>query len=160
MGISIYAEGGDVWQWDLGRTVRAEPHEPGDLMDFALRGSCRCWATAEDGQGAYPVPNGLLKAGRDLVCMLHRGGETVAARCIRVSPRPMPADYVYSETPTVGYAQLRAEVMDAIEGLSQRIDAVSPGQAISFGSGPPPDGLGASMYIDTDTYDVYASERI
>lgn len=159
MGCAFAAVGGPLWQWDLDRVCEVAGAEPGDLMDFALVGEEWALATEADADGNYPIPNGLLKSGRDLRVMLRRDMVTVAAGRLCVRPRPMPPDYRYTETPTVGYLQLRRELLDRMATLEARFGELWADGAIAFGHGEPPEDFTASMYIDLDTYDVYGLDR-
>lgn len=106
----IHAEGGSLWQWDLGREVHVEDFEPGDLLDMARSGSCDALTVALDDEGMAPIPNALLKRAGTVEVYQRRGDATVDQACLTVLERPKPPDYVYSATPTVGYAELERRV--------------------------------------------------
>lgn len=106
----MHVEGGALWQWDLGREVHVPDFEQGDLLDMARDGSCDALTVALDGEGRAPVPNALLKRAGQIDVWQRRGEATVAQATLTVLERPKPPDYVYSETPTVGYAELERRV--------------------------------------------------
>lgn len=115
----IIAKGCTVYQWDTGRYVTIDENEPGDLIDFAGAGDCNALSVAVDGDGDAPIPNELLKDGRDICAWVRRGGKTICSGVIAVKRRKKPLDYVYTETPTVGYQQLKKEVDELREQVGQ-----------------------------------------
>lgn len=118
--------GGEVWQWDLNRRVQVIGYLDGDIADFAQREGCTAVSVAVE-DGYAPIPNELLREDRDLRVWIRRDGVTVCSRPIPVRRRQKPLDYIYSETPAIGYAQLEKRV-EALEqgggggGAVQRVE--------------------------------------
>ena len=138
----IHIEDGPLFQYDSDRRAVADGFEPGDLMDFAREGQCRALTVAAKGDpGAewFPVPNKLLRCADGVVCWLRRDGATVASARFGVTPRAKPADYEYEETPTVGYQQLRDEMLRRLAEMEEKIAA--GGYDLEFTTDEDIDGL-------------------
>lgn len=118
---NIHAEGGPLWQWDLGRTVHVLDFEAGDVLDFAQAGSCDSVMVAIGADGRATVPNALLKRADGIRVWQRRNGETVYAAALAVKARTKPDDYQYVATPTIGYGELSEEMNRRFEEIEELI---------------------------------------
>lgn len=118
---NIHPEGGQLWQWDTDRRAHVLDYEEGDLLDLAGRDDCDALTVEVSEDGYAPIPNALLKRPGYIRCWLRRGNATVAAGSLKVAERDKPADYHYVETPTVGYAQLKARVEELDELVTHSV---------------------------------------
>lgn len=138
---------GQLWQWDLDRHAHVSDFEPGDVLDVARDGSCDALTVEISEDGLAAVPNTLLRRPGTLRLWLRRDGETVDASAEPILERTKPADYLYVETPTIGYRQLEGRVA----ALEERMDAGGGGQRgtqVTVGDGVPNQpGIRGDSYI-------------
>lgn len=117
---AIEVVGGPLNQYDKDRRVLVDDAHEGDYVDFGRTSSDTAVRMEIDGEGWSKIPNQLLTQSGVLYFWLYRGGQTVAFGRKTVNPRPMPPDYYFEETPTVGYVQLSKRV----DELEQMIEAI------------------------------------
>ena len=98
--------GGDLYQWDIGRTIVIQPetdivvhevHFTHKKMDFAYVVN----TYTEDGVTYCSIPNIILQQGQSIicyeVCKNDDGEETVLSTTFKVIKRNKPEDYIYTE---------------------------------------------------------------
>lgn len=164
MESTMHLEGGQLWQWDTGRSVRVDEPEEGDQVHFA-RASDPCpyegalvVETGADGRAG--VPASLLRAGCDLRCYLWRAGRTAGSLRLRVSPRPKPDGYVDEPDGVLTFEQVLARAdasAERAEEAAQRVEQASLyATRISSGEGAPTGQARAGdQYVDRASGDLY-----
>lgn len=99
-----------IYQWDVSRTVDVDTDCE---VHFALQGEPQALIVAS-ALGKASIPNILLQDGRDIIAWKVQEDKTVETKRIAVMRRAKPADYVYTETETITFETLVAEVRDAV----------------------------------------------
>ena len=124
----IFVNGGDLFQWNLGRSVTYTP-ESGEVINelhFANPGDVKALimdAVAADGTYTAEIPNILLQAGKSVcVWAVHKtevGRHTIEMFVAPVRKQVRPADYVYTQTEIKSYADLENEIARLDEAISK-----------------------------------------
>lgn len=126
--------GGDLYQWDTGRTVFIAPdsgynvhevHFTTKKMDYAY-----VVKTYIENGGTYcAIPNILLQQYQDIICYEVRendaGEESISTTTFDVVKRNRPVDYVYTEPEKYTYKELENRVQileDNLEDLKASVD--------------------------------------
>ena len=99
-----------IYQWDVSRTVDVDTDCE---VHFALQGEPQALVVAS-ALGKANIPNILLQDGRDIIAWKVQEDKTVETKRIAVMRRAKPADYVYTETETITFETLIAEVREAV----------------------------------------------
>lgn len=121
--------GGDLYQWDTGRTVFIAPdsgyivhevHFTTKKMDYAY-----VVKTYVENGGTYcAIPNILLQQYQDIICYEVRendaGEESISTTTFDVIKRNRPVDYVYTEPEKYTYKELE----NRIEILEEKLEDV------------------------------------
>ena len=99
-----------IYQWDVSRTVDVDVDCE---VHFALQGELQALVVAS-ALGKAEIPNILLQDGRDIIAWQVQEDKTLETKRIAVMRRAKPADYVYTETETITFETLVAEVREAV----------------------------------------------
>lgn len=101
----------ELFQWDLNRSIEVPS---GSKAHFASVGSLQALVVMEQG-GKASVPNILLQEPKDINVWIVRDGATTDSGKIRITSRPVPSDYVYTETDVETVETLTQAMVAAIE---------------------------------------------
>ena len=101
----------ELFQWDLNRSIEVPS---GSKAHFASVGSLQALVVMEQG-GKASVPNILLQEPKDINVWIVRDGATADSGKIRITSRPVPSDYVYTETDVETVETLTQAMVAAIE---------------------------------------------
>lgn len=101
----------ELFQWDLNRSIEVPS---GSKAHFASVGSLQALVVMEQG-GKASVPNILLQEPKDINVWIVRDGATTDSGKIRITSRPVPSDYVYTETGVETVETLTQAMVAAIE---------------------------------------------
>lgn len=119
---TIEVVGGDLWEYDVDRTLSVTGFEEGDLLDVAREPACVAVTVPIADDGTAPVPNQLLgRHGGRLLVLIRRNNQVVYGTWLKVNGRKRPEDYGYVTTPTVGYQSLRQEMLDRFKELEDDV---------------------------------------
>ena len=134
--------GGDLYQWDLGRSVEYMPEDGNDISElhFANPGDAKASVievTATDGVYTAKIPNILLQSGKPVcvwaVCAVEGSRHNAEQSILHVRKRERPADYVYTETEVMYWKALEARINDleenGIGGIVNESDPTVPAWA-------------------------------
>lgn len=101
----------ELFQWDLNRSIEVPS---GSKAHFASVGSLQALVVMEQG-GKASIPNILLQEPKDINVWIVRDGATTDSGKIRITSRPVPSDYVYTETDVETVETLTQAMVAAIE---------------------------------------------
>ena len=87
--------GGDLWQWDTGRSVRLDV-AGATQAHFAAAESQRA-VVVDVRDGVARVPSQVLSAGRAIAVWASDGSETLERAIFPVSPRAKPDGYIQTD---------------------------------------------------------------
>ena len=114
-----------IYQWDVSRTVDVDADCE---VHFALQGEPQALVVAST-LGKANIPNILLQDGRDIIAWEVQEDKTLETKRIAVMRRAKPADYVYTETETITFETLVAEVREAVAKALEQAERAE--QAVS-----------------------------
>lgn len=177
--------GGDLWQWDTGRSVRIDV-AGATQAHFAAAGSQRAMVV-DVRDGVARVPSQVLRVGTAIAVWASDGAETLEGAIIPVRPRAKPDDYIYTDDEVQRWEDVEQWVRDQIAeyckpleaGTATRlgpddaptveiadhrlylgIPAGKPGTKVATGEGQPVvGGREGDLYIDEATGALYKYAR-
>lgn len=177
--------GGDLWQWDTGRSARIDV-AGATQAHFAAAGSQRAMVV-DVKDGIAGVPSQVLSVGVAVAVWASDGSETLESAIVNVRPRAKPDDYIQTDDEVKKWEDVEQWVRDQIaeyvrpleagtatalgpddaptveianHRLNLGIPAGKPGTKVATGEGQPAiGGREGDLYIDEATGALYKYSR-
>lgn len=177
--------GGDLWQWDTGRSVRLDV-AGATQAHFAAAESQRAMVV-DVKDGVARVPSQVLCAGRAIAVWASDGSETLERAIFPVRPRAKPDGYIQTDDEVRTWEDVKQWVKDAIAASGKALEAGTatrlgpddaptveiaggrlnlgipagrPGTSVATGEGRPAiGGREGDLYIDEATGALYKYAR-